>query len=155
MALEVRGNPWWYCNFHLIRPSNEDSLKLDGAVLLLGVYNSNSKHLVGVGLVPCKDIPILGEQRLLNETGPKRLRRDITLTQIVVTNRLLYRELAARHSHDHEAGRFFRYLRKKLHMDITSWQSTWTVSTCRSSLFPGRPACVTTTNSWLRIFPYS
>ena len=99
-------------------PTYEDNLKMDGAALLLGVYSSSSKHLMGMGLVPCRDVPILGEQRLLDDTLPKRLRRDLSLVQVVVADRMPYRELASRHTHDPEAGKFYRYLRKKLHMSI-------------------------------------
>ena len=67
-------------------PTDEDNPKMDGSALLLGVYSSSSKHLMGMGLVPCRDVPILGEQRLLDDTLPKRLRRDLSLVQVIPEN---------------------------------------------------------------------
>ena len=95
------------------RPASKDCLKLEGSILTLGVYFTNSKHLAGVCVVPCSDIPILGE------AGSSRSKLTLPMFILPELKGGPMGELAVRHTlQDTDATKFYKYLTMKLHMSL-------------------------------------
>eukprot|EP00731_Ephydatia_muelleri_P029270 Em0020g914a len=94
-----------------IMPANKDCLKMEGSILALGVYYTKSKYLAGLCVLPCSEIPILGER------GSIRSKITLPLFTIQELKGGPMGELAVRHSsQDADATKFYRYLTKKLHI---------------------------------------
>ena len=87
---------------------------MEGSVLALGVYYTKSKYLAGLCVLPCSEIPILGE------CGSTRSKLTLPLFTIQELNSGPMGELAERHTSqgDADATKFYKYLTKKLHISL-------------------------------------
>ena len=91
-------------------------MKRDGTHLALAVYHTDAKHIAGLCLVPCQDIPVLRAQE---SCASKEMVLPLFLIQDTSSEPL--KELLVRQAaHDQEAVRFHKYLDKKLHVTFRS-----------------------------------
>ncbi|KAL5473214.1 hypothetical protein EMCRGX_G027667 [Ephydatia muelleri] len=97
-------------------PAKTEDLKKDGTCLALAVYHTDAKHIAGLCLLPCQDIPVL---RVQESCASKEWVLPLFLVQD--TSSLPLRELLVRQAaHDPEATKLYKYLNKKLHVTFRS-----------------------------------
>lgn len=90
---------------------SEDTMRAEGGILVIGVYSQKKDGLLGICVVPCKDVPTINDAApILNSTSPSRRRFDLGLFQISESTAM--KELELRRKSDHGASVFLLNLHK-------------------------------------------
>ena len=88
-------------------------MRTEGSVVILGLHNQKKDGLIGICIVPCKDIPTVTTDAgtLLNDHGSSRMRYNLALFQVKESKTM--QELERRQKSDHDASVFLLDFHKK------------------------------------------
>ena len=99
------------------RPTQSENLSGKSAILLAAVFQNDTNELIGVGIVPCKEIPHLFAHVTSLNTASSPEREKVTLPLISISKTPILNELEARWEvGDSEATDFCKSKKRLLQM---------------------------------------
>ena len=88
-------------------------MRTEGSVVILGLHNQKKDGLIGICIVPCKDIPTVTTDAgtLLNDHASSRMRCDLALFQVKESKTM--QELERRQKSGRDSSVFLTHFCKK------------------------------------------